>query len=508
MTFTVDLTRRDFSGPLRPACTFTPERLSWTAFGGCDRAVLHALGASDDLLTLTALLRCPVMVRDLTAAPVWWGFVEKIEVQLDQVMVTVTMERLFNRVSVRYSHLSPDNRLAEETITPPADNLQSQAEYGVKETTISLDGIDDDRALSLRDTFLSQHAFPLSELSQAPDPQPPHARLFCSGWFNTLSWRTYDFPDGFYANYGPGPGVFAFGNASASNLIAQAFHVSSDGLLQYAYFRLRKVGNPTRNLVARLYANASSSPGTLLASSQPVPGGSLPPQSYAWFRFAFSTPYPLTAGSTYWIALSPSGLDPAHFFQVKVDENCNFNQDGRSAKFWNGAAWSFLPSITAPDTRPQLYFRVVCTSDTAAQLLSMSTAGGQFLNRITAPAAGRQTSPFRFSGRTCLEEALALLRLGTSNDRLLLATVTPDRDLHFFEQPDPAQADIYLDRHSHFYNNQGIKLLSYHPPVGHFARLSATNTISLPWDRHRLPACFIAGAEYLPASDQIIIHAF
>ena len=98
------------------------------------------------------------------------------------------------------------------------------------------------------------------------------------------------------------------------------------------------------------------------------------------------------------------------------------------------------------------------------------------------------------------------MNLGTANHRLILASVTPDRHLIFTEQPDPHTPAVYLDRHARFINFEGVPLKSYLPPVGSWSRVAATNRINLPWDRHRIPPCFIMCAEYIPADDYLKIN--
>ncbi len=73
------------------------------------------------------------MVRDSEAEPVWWGYVESVEVQLEEVMVRVSLADLANQVQVQYDFLSPDNRVGDRSLTEAAVDLRSQAEYGIKE---------------------------------------------------------------------------------------------------------------------------------------------------------------------------------------------------------------------------------------------------------------------------------------------------------------------------------------------------------------------------------------
>jgi len=130
------------------------------------RPLFERGGALQNLLELASLLRCGVMVRDRENTPVWWGFVEEVTVYLQRVQLKVSLERLCNQVRVAYTFLSPDNKLADKLETSLAVDPQSQREFGIREKVIHMRDLDDAFALSLRDTFLSLHAWPTSVLSQ------------------------------------------------------------------------------------------------------------------------------------------------------------------------------------------------------------------------------------------------------------------------------------------------------------------------------------------------------
>jgi hypothetical protein len=505
----VSFLRRDFSGPFLPSVHLLPERMSWSAFGGPDQAVIHAVGQIENLLDLASALRYAVTIHDHQNTPVWWGFVDEVIIFLEHVQVKVSLANLFNRVTVQYSFISPDNKLADQLETAPINNPQSQSEFGIKETVIHRIDLDEDFANALRDTFLFAHAWPFSELSQRSNPGEIYAQLHFSGWFKTLAWRNYQNLEGFYGNYGPGPGVFAFGDSSTHRYVGQSFQPGANVSLKYVYFRLRAEASPSSNLTARLHAQSSGYPGSVLATSSAVPSSQVNGSKYAWIRFTFSTPVSLSAGTVYWITLNPGGVDPSNYFYIKTDENMSFSQLWRYAAYYNqsAGAWCPLPSETAPGTKPDLYFRFVCLSDTGSQIADIASAGDQFFEKILCPSTGVQTSPYRKNAKNCLEEIEALMKVGTSNKRWILATVTPERFLKFYEQPGPEEADIYIDAKSHFFTKHQVQLPSYLPPVGRFARLAATTYISLPWDRNRVPACFIESAEYFPASDKLIIKS-
>jgi hypothetical protein len=146
------------------------------------------------------------------------------------------------------------------------------------------------------------------------------------------------------------------------------------------------------------------------------------------------------------------------------------------------------------------FFRILGEADLARTplVLDLELDHGYSAARITAETTGIAVSPYRKEGLTCLAEIRKLMELGTQNRRLVLSAVTPQRQLRFYEQPRPDQPDLYMDSFSRFFNRQGALLPPWHPPVGRFARFSGTNRINHPWDRRRLPACFVAGAEFWP----------
>ncbi len=519
--FTITFNRRDFSGPILTTAEVSTEKLSWSAFGGPHRAVFSAMrstlgrrplfergGMLQNLLELASLLRCGVMVRDRENTPVWWGFVEEVTVYVQGVQLKVSLEGLYNQVRVQYTFLSPDNKLADQLETPTAVDFQSQREFGIREKVIHRRDLDDAFALSLRDTFLSLHAWPTSELSQRSGEGTLRAQVRCSGWFQTLSWRNYENPEGFYANTGPGPGVFPLGDSAAHRTIAQSFTPGWDVFLKYAYFRVRKEGSPTAALTAQVRSTSSGVPGAVLAVSDSLPASSVPGTKYAWLRFTFDPPYAISSGVRYWIALHPAGVDAVNYFYFKTDENMNYRQEGHFGRYYDQASgtWLLIPSITAPGSQPDLVFRLVCVSDTGGQLAAIAGAGGQFFEKIKTLSTGVQASPYRMQGLDCLAEVEALLKLGTSSKRLVLASVTPERHLRFTAQPSPEDADLYMDDQSRFYTQQYVPIPPYRPPVGRYVRLAATTRVRLPWDRNRLPACFIACAEYFPRSGRVRVE--
>ncbi len=174
--------------------------------------------------------------------------------------------------------------------------------------------IDAPHAEALRDTWLEQHARPVSRLTQRSDNGPVQGRLICAGWFKTLGWQPYTQLEGFYANYGPGPGSFTFGRYTSAKYVGQSFTPDMNCALKMASFMLRNIGGATRTLTARLHTNNDWYPGAVLATSEPFSPVDLVENGYTWVNFVFSTPYPLIAGERYWISLDPNGVNGSEYF--------------------------------------------------------------------------------------------------------------------------------------------------------------------------------------------------
>jgi hypothetical protein len=500
MNFSLEFSTRDFSAPIFTGLYAQILQLDWSAAGGPAQAQIRLTGTGDRLIEASRLLRCPVMVRDKAGTPVWWGYVEDVVVYLEGAQISVSLAGLYNKVRVRYSFISPNNQINDQAFTNSAEDFVSQEEYGVKEITLQRHGIDDDFALNLRDTFLKGAALPRSALSQNQPGKQNRVVLKCAGWFKSLSWQSYQNLEGFYANPGPGPGVFNFGQSSSTRYPSQVFAPGADGALHYAYFQLRGIGNPTRNLNGQL-RDAS---GNLLAASDPVAGSALSSTAYRWVKFTFPMPFNLAAGTTYMLGVTANTVDPSRYFAIRSDENQSY-ADGY-ALYFNGSSWVYLPSVTNPGSAPDLIFRAVCIADTGSQIEEIASAGSQFFTRITAPISLVKTCPYRDNGEDCLKEIQNLMALGTSNHRRILARVTPERQLEFYEQPDPYNPSVYMDARGHFWTFQGTPLKAYFPPVGQFARYSGSSRILLPFDKARMPACFIEGASYYPQSGRLKIR--
>lgn len=101
---------------------------------------------------------------------------------------------------------------------------------------------------------------------------------------------------------------------------AQSF-VATAGKLSRAIFSLQKVGVPTGNVVAKLYADTGGSgPGTLLATSNNVVIGDIG-TSWAQVDFEFEDAFTLVATTLYWISVEYVDGDSSNRLEVGVDNS-------------------------------------------------------------------------------------------------------------------------------------------------------------------------------------------
>jgi hypothetical protein len=175
-----------------PRVTWQVERLSWRAVGGPKLATIEAAGAPVALWDLVELLRCPAELRNAQGQAVWWGYVAEVEVQVDAITVSVSLDTMANRVAVAYAYTTADNPTGARATTAWAEDAESVAEYGTWERLESSSSDDTTTAASLRDSVLAAQRYPVAVPQIAPTARGIRASLQCRGWWETLSRRYYD----------------------------------------------------------------------------------------------------------------------------------------------------------------------------------------------------------------------------------------------------------------------------------------------------------------------------
>jgi hypothetical protein len=248
-------------------------------------------------------------------------------------------------------------------------------------------------------------------------------------------------------------------------------------------------------LHVRVVSSDGSQPVASLGSSDEVPGSALS-NAYQWIKFNWDPPVPLAANTPYFLTLRTDTLDNAHHYAARTDENLNYSQPDMFAIFYNGASWGSIPSATSPGSKPPLYFRAITVKDTGDLLLDLAKAAGGFFTGIQSFQTGILSSPFRNNHHSVEAEILTLLKNGTIHQRLILANVTPERRLVFYEQPDPNIPTAYMDPTGVFYTPTGQRLPAWSPPIGQFTALKGIDRFNRPFDLKRTPNCFLDKYHY------------
>jgi len=165
----------------------------------------------------------------------------------------------------------------------------------------------------------------------------------------------------------------AVGNGTLTEQ-AQSFTVGANGMkLVRVRFRLKKVGSPTGNITAKLYAHTgtygtSSTPtGAVLATSAVIPATRLRTAGYDEFEFVFdgAQQYTLTASTYYAIAVAYTG-DASNYVQV----------DGVDTTGHGGNRSDYNTTVWTADATDDLWFELY----SAAVIHSMS---GELFRGIT-----------------------------------------------------------------------------------------------------------------------------
>jgi hypothetical protein len=439
---------RSFTPMLQPALKFQLETCTYSVLGGPRAARLVARPAqAPNLDQLLALLRCPIELHTSAGRVAWWGLAWSVTVQDGAVSAQITLDDLANRVRVAYSDMQPAASGAGTRQTSAwADDLTSQAVYGIKEAQLALSSATQAQAESFRATYLAASSRPTIRtgaslfaplLKGGRGDSSFVITLDCRGWWDTLAWRSYSSPALSIENVNQLPAwEWDFGNTGSSELVAQRVTIPAGGWFAGTiWLPLRRMGVVTSNVVVDLCADAGGvAPGASLSTAV-YPGASLPVNAYKWVKFQLAPGVALAAGN-YWLKLSDSAPFAGSHYRVQVDQGLHYAAG--QAIVWNGAAWvSATPNA-------DLQFRLGCTLETTQQIRAMVAAAGQFLTGLRLEtASGLYTNPYRSGDTHALEEITRHLTAGSITGLPLTAQVTPERMLAIKAKADPSLGSAF-----------------------------------------------------------------
>lgn len=134
-------------------------------------------------------------------------------------------------------------------------------------------------------------------------------------------------------------GSHVLGFDAATQELAQSFKPTSSGPLVSVDIYLEKNTAPTDNLQVRLYDDNAGELGNLLATSQSLPGASIP-GGPVFNRFIFPSPFSVVSGTTYWLRVTRSGANHTTNYYKWYMNNTNPYADGKLRVMASSGTWS------------------------------------------------------------------------------------------------------------------------------------------------------------------------
>lgn len=460
------------------------ERLSWRAVGGPWAARIRATGGSGPsgdlvrLWKLADLLGARVLVND-ESGPAWWGYARGVEIHDGARVVRVSLEGMANRVAVGYREYSPLEEGGLRRCTAFFENAESMATYGVKERIFEMGQASPAQAEACARTWLARVANPqmtiridtVAQGGAGDKPGQPYAVIEAMGWWETLDWKFYGEPRGLEGNNNPGKSQ-RLGEQAGNQGLAQSFVISgSEGWrLNEIWLRLGRF-SAADGLSLLLRSDSSNNPGATLASMTRTAAET--PEEMGWARFWLPAPATLNPGTRYWFSLARSGgVDAAAYWNVSVSELPDYA--GGEVRLWNGGSWA----ARAP--AGDAVFLLVGVEETTTQLARMLAGGpGQFLAETRMLASSGVNARLFRDGTSARgrQEVEALLRVGDSAGRRLLANVDAARIAHVQRQPEePGSAAITTGAAGELRTQGGLALGASANPAGSWVGLGAVAT--------------------------------
>ncbi|MGA9397055.1 MAG: choice-of-anchor R domain-containing protein [Anaerolineaceae bacterium] len=462
--FRVIIYSRDFQLISQPRFIFKPLACSWHAMGGPDRARIAVSGDPRALPSLSALHGMPITIHDPRGDPYWWGYLHGISIQDGLLAHSLNLDGIANRVAVLYTLPARPPAGGDgitSRMTPWAEDPASQSLYGIHEHILELGGVSESGALSVRNSELALNAYPRWSVRRSAAGSMP-VMLECRGWIETLTWRYYSCDIGYIGNTHPASGVTSLGTWAIRKL-AQSFTPSNSWPVESVGLRLRKVGSGHADqLKVEICADAGGQPGTALGMALVAPTGL--PAGMEWVELTLDDPIVLSTGNPCWLVASRSGVpDDANHYIIDLDEELGFS--GGCLKLWDGAVWH----ARSPDA--DLVFTLNGNAETTTQVVEIITNSGQFLagTRIEIPS-GVYTTPWREGRKSALDELEALMVLGDSEGRELLARVDANRVLVVERKTMPGEADWQVASDGRQVDQHGVRQPRWRVPVGRWVK--------------------------------------
>lgn len=417
-----------------------PLRLSWTALGGCDEALLKVEGSRIDITWWQGYLGHPVEVYDDSGTVCWWGWLEAVHETGAGMKLGFDLAKMANRLAVVYRSQEPGDGFGAPLQTAWADDVESQALYGVKERLVQAGSLSDEQAEHWRDHLLKDMRLPTLQGAAAANEGNKGVHLVCKGWIHRLNWRSWQRESDVIGNTVSQSGVQAIGNSTEQAKMAQSFTVSRGVLLSALALRLRKQGAPSDKLRVEIRVDQGGSPSASALAAYDIDPGDLADHSYTWVTAKFASQMTLAAGTTYWFVLSRTGpISSTAYYWMGLDENLSF-AEGHLKRFIP-ADQSWAPRIPLADA----LFKLTCLSRVDDDIVAMLALGGDFLSGFDLQNPSGLRLPGKANAGEPLLNALSrLLALGTVDHKRYLMDLNQNRFLNIFLEPEKSDIPFTL----------------------------------------------------------------
>jgi hypothetical protein len=245
-------------------------------------------------------------------------------------------------------------------------------------------------------------------------------------------------------------GFQKIGEVSANQRLAQSFKVDLTQNVSYIQLRFRKEASPTDNLTISIQSdNAGLPSGTQLASAT-LSAAAISAESYQWHQVNFPTLPSITAGVNYWLVMQRSGLlNPAAYFLAGVDEGAGYLDGVMRVYNSSNGQWT----MRSPTADLLFKFGLLKASDELMQELLTAIASDLNGFEVEMPT-GFTLAPFLppMDGLSALE---MLMALGGADLNPLLASVSAEKWLRVFPQPDGSAPEFMVDQDGNLCDRYG-----------------------------------------------------
>lgn len=454
----VRITQKDLfrSVDLPADMKFQVEGYTWNVYGGPAEAFLTVNGPRKGLNELLFMLRNGVEIYNNLGTPLWWGYVSRVEVPIDKVKIVADIEELANSVAVAYTlvNLGGSSSGVRRTTSWVSD-IQSVYQYGIKELLESAVDLNTVAASSMANRLLWELKEPRGYILNETN-EDAEAKITCKGWWNTASWR-YSKVDTKLALSFETIGNALYRLNDARPKLAESFKPASSLNVQEISLYVKKVGNPGDLSIDISSMEANGTPGDSLGSVSV--SSALINGNASWVKGSLGSPLLLTAGRRYFLVISGSNLDSNNYYVFSLDPARGYG-DGFAFSQENNN-WRQLPE--------DLPFRVYINElvETTQQLQNLITSYCQFFGSVfVEKRSGIFSESYRSGDTTTLDELEAILEVGTTQFRRLLAFVNFDRSVKIWEQPSQGDESIEMRSDGKLYYRGKGPIEDSRNPVG------------------------------------------